>query len=89
MEEGRMSYDHWKTIEPDDGEERPARGTELELLYADFQRLRASHDRLLNAARDFVIDNRLAMQDHTYQLDLRIHLEAFQAAIADAEEREI
>jgi hypothetical protein len=52
-----MTYDHWKSTEPDDGIERPEdQETETALgpaePYAKIRRLRASHDRLLAAARE-------------------------------------
>jgi hypothetical protein len=57
-EECRMSYDHWKTTEPDDGEERPARGTELRRevseIIKELDRLRVSRERLVVAAKDLL-----------------------------------
>jgi hypothetical protein len=65
-----MTYDHWKTTEPDDGAERPEESEEepkkkqhmelpasriniaLVTLNTEVVRLRASHDALLEAAKE-------------------------------------
>jgi hypothetical protein len=74
-----MTFDNWKTTEPDDGAERPEPGeTELELLYAREARLRASHDALLAAAKAILPDTSYTVQSKIYR--------KLQAAIAKAEE---
>jgi hypothetical protein len=52
-----MTYDHWKTTEPDSDQDswlEKAAADERELLYESIRKLRASHDRLLAAAKEVV-----------------------------------
>jgi hypothetical protein len=46
-----MTYDHWKSTEPDSGWEHDRSDDEREELYAQLANLIASHDRLLEAAK--------------------------------------
>ena len=77
-----MSYDNWKTTEPDPGEGfgcECGADDERDHLYAENSRLRASHDRLLKAAKEIVMVISGEAQPHAT-------LAALEAAIAAAEE---
>jgi hypothetical protein len=83
-----MTYDHWKTTEPDDGAERPDGGedereklcAELDTCINNTKRLRASHDALLEAAKTLI--QRLPVPLSA----ARPEFTALAAAIAKAEE---